>query len=430
LAGLSSRRGPSRTNRATTGQRVLRAGCEPLTILQADALGAFRRTPLVAVATASPSQPASALPHGRAVVQRVVRRIVETTRFRAKRPLVGLDIGSSELKAVQLAPAGQSYRVAGLAIEPVPPGTVIEGVVTDPAAVSAAVRRLFERAGFKAASVAVALPGKTAIVKRITLPAMTGPELDEAIRWEAEQHVPFPLADVQWHYEALDSWGSAAKTMEVLLVAARREIVEALAAVIGDAGHTPAVIDVAALALQKAHEANGATRPGATLGLLDMGAHATTVAIVVNGQPAFVRHVSMGGLAYTEALQRAFQMSFEAAEELKKKQPAEASPARAAIEAVQRPMTDTLLGEIRKTLDFFRSTTGAERIDRLVVSGGGSLLHGLTDALERRLNTPIEVLDPFRVLGTPPQHPESDHDINPRTMAVAVGLALHREDER
>jgi type IV pilus assembly protein PilM len=343
--------------------------------------------------------------------------------------MVGLDIGSSGLKAVQLTPAGQSYRVAGLAIEPVPPGAVVDGVVTDPPTVSAAVRRLFERAGIRSASVAVALPGNAAIVKRISVPAMTGGELEEAIRWEAEQHVPFPLAEVQWHYETLECPGSAARTMDVLLVAARRETILALAAVIGDAGHTPAVVDVAPLALRNAHEVNGATRPGTTLALLDIGAHTTTVAIVENGQPAFVRHVSIGGQAYTEALQYAFDMPFEAAEDLKK-QPLGSEPKRADIEAAQRATTDTLLGEIRKTLDFFRSTTGAERIDRLVVSGGGSLLEGLTDALEQRLNTPTEVLDPFRVLGTPPPHDGADHDVSSRTLGVAVGLALHREHER
>ena len=371
---------------------------------------------------------AFALPHGTAVMQRLVRRIVETTRFRAKRPLVGLDIGSSALKAVQLAPAGQSYRVAGLATESVAPGAVVDGVVTDGPAVSAAVRRLFDRGGFRAASVAVALPGKAAIVKRVTLPAMTSRELDEAIRWEAEQHVPFPLAEVHWQYEPLAPASYAAKTVDVLLVAARREIIGALAAVIGDAGHIPAVIDVGGLALQNAHDANSATRPGSTRALVDIGAHTTTVAITVNGQPAFVRYVSMGGQAYTDALQRAFELSFEAAEELKR-QPPESGPRRAAIDAVQRPTTDALLGEIRKTLEFFRSTTCTERIDRLVVSGGGSLLEGLTDVIGQRLSTPTEVLDPFRVLGTPPQHLCGDCDANPRTMAVAVGLALHREAE-
>ena len=362
-------------------------------------------------------------------MQRLLRRIVETTRFRAKRPMVGLDIGSSALKAVQLTPAGQSYRVAGLAIEPLPAGAVTDGIVTDSPAVSAAVQRLFERAGIRSASVAVALPGNAAIVKRITLPAMTGVELDEAIRWEAEQHVPFPMAEVQWHYEPLESSGSAARTIDVLLVAARRETIGALAAVIEEAGHMPAVVDVAPLALQNAHEANGAIRPGSTLALLDIGAHTTTVAIVANGQPAFVRHVSVGGQAYTEALERACEMPFEAAEDLKK-QPLRSDPRRAGIEAAQRATTDTLLSEIRKTLDFFRSTTGAERIDRLVVSGGGSLLDGLTDALGQRLNTPTEVLDPFRVLGTPPPHDGADQDVSSRTLGVAVGLALRREHER
>ena len=91
---------------------------------------------------------------------------------------------------------------------------------------------------------------------------------------------------------------------------------------------------------------------------------------------------------------------------------------------------NVLVREIRKTFEFFRSTTGTERVDRLVVSGGGSLLHGLTDALKHRFNTPVETVDPFRLLGDPPGHAGAVRDLHARTLGVAVGLALHRESRR
>jgi type IV pilus assembly protein PilM len=362
-------------------------------------------------------------------MRRLVRRILKTTRFRAKRPLVGLDIGSSRLKAVQLTRAGQSYRVAAFATEPMPAGAVVDGLVTDAKALSAAIGRLFARADVGPAHVAAALPGTAAIVKRVTLPAMTGRELDDAVGWEAEQHVPYPLTDVQWRYEPLGGATGTAKTIDVLLVAARRDSIAALAAVISDAGQTPVAIEVGALAVQHAHDASYGSRSGAALALLDIGASTTTVSIAVNGRPAFVRQIALGGEAYTEALQRAFHLSFEAAEELKRQPPDEPSR-RVEFDAVQRLTTDALLGEIRKTFDFFCSTTATDRIDSLVLTGGGSLLAGLPDALEQRLNTATTVLDPFRLLAVRPEHFAGDRHLSERTLATAMGLALHREDGR
>jgi type IV pilus assembly protein PilM len=257
---------------------------------------------------------------------------------------------------------------------------------------------------------------------------MSARELHEAIAWEAEEQIPFPLADVQWHYEPLTAPSSVAKSVDVLLVAARRDVIAAIAGVIGAAGLRTAVIDVCALALERVHRVNCAVRDPGAVALIDIGASATTVSIVVGGQLAFVRHVPFGGRAYTEALQRTFHVPFEIAEGLKKNQ--EASPDRHVLDAAQRPTTDVLLDELRKTFDFFRSTTGAERISGLVVSGGGSLLPGLTNVLGQRLNTPAEPLDPFRAITGPRSSPEPANAVDPRIFAAAVGLALHRGDAR
>ena len=121
----------------------------------------------------------------------LVSTLVKKTGFRAGGPLIGLDIGTSSIKAVQLTRAGQGYRVAAFAREPLLPGVLGDDGVRDPEGVSAAIRRLLERTGVRSANIAAALPGKSAIVKRITLPAMTSAELDAAIMWEAEQHIPF-----------------------------------------------------------------------------------------------------------------------------------------------------------------------------------------------------------------------------------------------
>src|SRR5918993_3690450 len=372
---------------------------------------------------------ASHLPYARADMRRFLSTVVEKTRFRAGGPLIGLDIGTSSIKGVQLTRAGQGYRVAAFATEPLPAGVLAEDGLIDRAGLAAAIRRLLERTGLRSAKVAAALPGKSAIVKRITLPAMTSAELDAAIGWEAEQHIPFPLSDVQLHYEALGTAGDGGRSMDVLLVAARRESVAALAAVIAAAGHTATVVDVGALALQNAYTANRLGGRGLTVALLDVGASATTVTIVVDREPAFVRHVTLGGQTYTEALQAAFDLSFDAAEQAKTRVGAGA-PDTMGIEPVLHATTGALVGEIRSTLDFFRSATGAERIDRLFLCGGGSLIAGLLDALRQRLDIVTVPFDPFRLLGGAPKEIPTGGSTAPCIAAVAVGLALRREDGR
>jgi type IV pilus assembly protein PilM len=362
------------------------------------------------------------------MMRQLGRRVTDIVRFRPKRAPIGLDIGSSALKAVQLAPVGQGWRVAAFATEPLPRGAVTVGGVVDGATVSAAIRRLLERERLAGPAVVVALPGQSAVVKRITLPAMTPRELDDAIGWEAEQHIPFPLSDVHLHYEPVGLGGRDAPTMDVLLVAARRDSIAALERVIADAGRTACVIDVGALALQNAYAANRAGGRGATVALLDIGASATTITIVVDRQPAFVRHVSFGGHACTEALQEALQLPLEAAEHIKVGGVAE-DVDRAVLESALHASIDTLVHEVQKTLEFFRSTAGGSAIDRLFVCGGGSLLAGLLDRLRQQLDIRTIPLDPFRLLGDAGVTDASGAS-DRRMAAVAVGLALRQEECR
>jgi type IV pilus assembly protein PilM len=362
------------------------------------------------------------------MVRRLGRAVREIVRFTPNRAPIGLDIGSSAIKAVQLTQSGQGLRVAAFATEPLPRGAVTAGGVADSATVSSAIRRLLERERLASPAVVVALPGQSAVVKRITLPAMTPRELDEAIGWEAEQHIPFPLSDVHLHYETVGLAGRDAPTMDVLLVAARRDSIAALARVVADAGRTACIIDVAALALQNAYAANRAGGRGATVALLDIGASATTIAIVVDRQPAFVRHVSLGGHACTEALQEALQLPLEAAERVKIR--GEAGDAnRAVVESAFHGTIDALLHEIQKTLEFFRSAAGGSAVDRLFVCGGGSLLAGLLDRLRQQLDIRTIPLDPFRLLGGAAAADAAGH-WHRRVAAVAVGLALRQEQCR
>src|SRR5262247_959765 len=243
--------------------------------------------------------------------------------FSKAKAVVGLDIGSSAVKAVELKPAGKGFRVVALASEPVPPDSIVDGAIIDGAAVADAIKRLFENKAFKSKEVAASLSGNAVIVKKISLPVMTEAELSESIYWEAEQYIPFDIQDVNLDYQILDpGTGPDSKgTMDVLLVAAKKEKIADYTGVIAQAGRTPVVVDVDAFALQNAYELNYGFEPSAVVVLLNAGASAINVNIIANQQSVFTRDISLGGNAYTEAVQRELNLPFESAELLKKGHP-------------------------------------------------------------------------------------------------------------
>ena len=352
--------------------------------------------------------------------------------FNKSRSVVGLDIGSSAVKAVELKPAGKGYRVAAFGCEAIPADSIVDGAIIDGAAVADAIRRVFESKAFKTKDVAASLSGNAVIVKKISLPLMTATELAESIYWEAEQYIPFDIQDVNLDYQILDSGkdDDAKGAMEVLLVAAKKEKIADYTGVIAQAGRTPVVVDVDAFALQNAYEINYGFEPDAVVVLLNAGASAININIVANEQSIFTRDVSLGGNAYTEAVQRELNLPFDSAELLKRGMPVDGATFEDVV-PVLRAMTENVLLEVQKTFDFFKATASTDRIDRIMLSGGASLVDGFAEALQARFGTPVEMLDPFRkiTLNAKMFSAEQRETIAP-TAAVAVGLALRRVGDR
>jgi type IV pilus assembly protein PilM len=345
---------------------------------------------------------------------------------------VGLDIGSSAVKAVELKAVGKSFKVAAFASEPVPPDSIVDGAIVDGTAVAEAIRRVFERKAFKTKDVAASLSGNAVIVKKINLPVMTETELSESIYWEAEQYIPFDIQDVNLDYQIVDpGTGADGKgTMEVLLVAAKKDKIADYTGVITQAGRTAVVVDVDAFALQNAYEANYGLEPQQVIVLLNAGASAININILSGDQSVFTRDISIGGNAYTEALQKELNLPFESAEQAKKGAPVEGvSPDD--VRAVLHAMTENVLLEIQKTFDFFKATAASDRIDRIVVSGGASRVDGFTQTLQERFGAPVETFDPFRKIAFEPQKlGVADPEGALPTAAVAVGLALRKAGDR
>jgi type IV pilus assembly protein PilM len=352
--------------------------------------------------------------------------------FRRAKALVGLDIGSSAVKAVELKPAGKGYKVIGFGSEPIPPDSIVDGAIIDGAAVADAIRRLFDGRSIRTKDVAASLSGNAVIVKKITLPVMTEAELAESIYWEAEQYIPFDIQDVNLDYQILDKGDVAAgkATMDVLLVAAKKEKIADYTGVIAQAGRNAVVVDVDAFALQNAYEVNYGIEPASVVVLLNAGASATNINILHGDQSVFTRDISIGGNAYTEALQRELNLQYEAADALKKGDHIDGASYDDA-RPVLRAVTENVMLEIQKTFDFFKATAASEKIDRIILSGGASRAEGFTEMLADRFEAPVESFDPFRKITFDPKKFQVDTpvDIAP-TVAVAVGLALRRVGDR
>jgi type IV pilus assembly protein PilM len=342
-----------------------------------------------------------------------------------KKQLVGLDIGSSTIKAVELKSTKAGYELVSFGMEPLAQDTVVDGAIMDAPQVANAISKIFDAQHIKTKSVATSVSGHSVIVKRVPLPLMSEEELYERINSEASQHIPFDILDVSLSYQLLESMDSQ---MDVLLVAVKKDKILNHTNVLAQAGKTPVVVDIDAFALQNCFEVNYEPDAGQTVALLNIGASVMNINIVRGGVPLFTRDVSVGGNQFTDALQKELDLSFDDAERLKK---GDTLPSVTDDQKQQilRSVSDILTLEIQKTFDFFRATASGESIQRIVVAGGTARVPGLVDLLREEFAMPVEELNPFRrVLINPAKHSDDQiREMAPR-LAIAVGLALRSFD--
>jgi type IV pilus assembly protein PilM len=355
-------------------------------------------------------------------------------RFGRTKPLIGIDIGSHAIKLVRLSRAGDSFQLLNLGLLPLPPDAVVDGVISDIPAVQARLQRLVTGEKIAERKVALALSGHSVIVKKIQIVQMSEEELANAMPYEAEQHIPFDVYDVNTDFQILDAHdkgSSRSGQMEVLLAAAKKGRVEELCRVAEGANLEPAVIDVDMLALMNGFELNypEATH-GQVISLIHLGASMMTVLILKNGLSLFQRDIPFGGNQYTAALQNALAVSREEAEALK----LGGRPRnqwQGDVLAALRAVTEEIVIEIQRSVEFYRASAGDEPIDTVYLSGGCAGMKGLCEILAARLKLPVERVNPFRRIDIPERLFDVDYvsEMGPMA-AVAVGLAIRQKDER
>lgn len=338
--------------------------------------------------------------------------------------LVGLDIGSSSIKAVELQKKGNSYQLMNLGFENLSADTVVDGQIMELNNVSNVITHIFEEHQIKSTRVAAGVSGHSVIVKNIVLPQMSEDELRESFSWHAEEHIPFDISEVNLDYQVTSSTSEA---LNVLLAACKSDKIANVKQAIQLAGKQPAVIDVDTFAMQNCYEINYQPKSGEIVALLNIGASTMNINIMNGSRSVFARDASVGGSQYTSLLQKELGLTFEQAEAVKRgyalPDGIEARPIQPIIETV----SDILALEIRKTMDFYRATAeeNEEAIQKILIAGGSSKLPGLPEYLAKRFEIPVELFDPFRQIQVDGRKFDPDYmrEIVPE-MAIAVGLAL------
>src|SRR6201988_943042 len=341
-----------------------------------------------------------------------------------KKNLVGLDIGSSSVKAVELAKKGSTLQLLSMGFENLQTDTIVDGQIMELNNVSDVISSIFNEHQIKTNRVAAGVSGHSVIVKNIVLPQMSQEELQESFSWHAEEHIPFDIADVNLDYELTSR---SSESLHVLMAACKSDKIANVKQAIQLAGKQPIIIDVDAFALQNCYEVNYQPRAGEVVALLNIGASTMNINILNGARSVFARDAQVGGSQYTSLSQKELGLSYEQAEAVKRGMPVpdgiEARPIQPIIETV----SDILALEVRKTMDFYRATAEEKdtSIQKIFLAGGGSKLPGLAEYLGRRFEIPVEVFDPFRQIEVDAKKfdPEYMKEIVPE-MAVAVGLAL------
>jgi type IV pilus assembly protein PilM len=350
--------------------------------------------------------------------------------------LVGIDIGTSSIKVCQMRESRKGLGLLRFGYAPLNAQTIVDGQVMDAGAVVEALQRVFHDAKIRQKECAVSVSGQSVIIRKITVPMMTQAELDEQIHWEAEQHIPFDIKDVQVDYQVLRRRPEASQ-MDLLLVAAKRDQINDYAQLARDAKLKPVVCDIDAFTVQNVFEYSRGLAPEQTVGLINVGASLCSLNIIANGVSAFTREIANGGNIITDEIQKALGVPFDQAEAYKCGGNADPNdPYRGAgmipqqVVSVIEAVTDAIAAEIQRSLDFYLATSGEGEISRIYITGGTSSLSQLAQSVERRARVPTEVWNPVERIQVEAKEVDAAMlQAHGMQLAVALGLALRHEKE-
>ena len=335
------------------------------------------------------------------------------------------------VKVAQLKETKKGFSLTHFAMAPLPPESIVDGALMNPGAIVDTVRGLVSGNRIKNKEVAVSISGHSVIIKKISLPQMTEEELAESIQWEAEQYIPFDINDVNIDVQVLNPHTEGGH-MDVLLVAAKSDMVNDYAQVVRDAGLMPLVVDVDAFCLQNMFEMAYGYVPGEVIALINIGANLININVVNSGMTSFTRDIALGGNQLTDEIQKQLNVSYEEAEAYKLGGepgvdvdtliPQE-------VERVIQQVAEQIALEVQRSLDFYSTTSAEEGISKIFIMGGTSKITTVLKVLEQRTGIPVERVNPFKNLEIDGATFSEDFLREASSMAaVAVGLGYRGAD--
>ncbi|RTG97767.1 pilus assembly protein PilM [Thermus scotoductus] len=362
--------------------------------------------------------------------------------FKPRVEALGLEIGAANLKLVELS--GNPPALRALATRPTPPGMLVEGVIAEPQALAQELKELLAEARTKKRYVVTAVPNPSVILRTLQVPKMPLKEMEEAVRWEAERYIPFPIDEVVLDFAPLDPLAEVAdgEQVEVMVGAARQEAVASLLEALRGAGLTPIILDVKPFAGLYPLEAQLSSDPEGVSVAVEIGAESTSLVLLKGDRPLAVRILTLSGKDFTEAIGKSFGLDFLTAEEVKRTYGLATIPTEdeellldfdaereryspAKIYDAIRPILVELTQEIRRSLEFFRVQLGDIQPEVGYLYGGGSRLRGLSTLLTDTLGVNFTVPDPWQGIQVDPRRFDLDKikEMGPEFL-VPVGLAL------
>jgi type IV pilus assembly protein PilM len=336
--------------------------------------------------------------------------------------VVGIDIGSHAIKVCQLKRTDKAYAVVNLGSAILPEGAVDDGTLNDPEAVGKTILELFKNLKIKKKKIGFSISGYSVIVKKVNLAVMSEEELEEHILSEAEQYIPFDIEDVYLDFQDLKTNDDDLERTDVMLVAAKKEIVDDYLEMLEDLNLKPVIVDVDGFALENTYEYN--YPKDENVALVDIGASKMNINIISNGISVVARDIVVGSRQLTEQIQATFDIEFEEAEALKLGHiPAEDKQEEIA-EIFSSTCTQWVL-EIKKAIDLYHANHTDAPLSRLVLSGGGSKVSGLIDFLANETGLPVELFNPFGNMTVNSKKIDPDYlkSVGPE-MAIATGIAI------
>jgi len=337
--------------------------------------------------------------------------------------VLGIDIGSSSIKVVELEEIGTKYQLKNIGEVPIAQGLIVGKSIEDSEAVSTTLSGLLDDMGVESDDAAVSISGDPVLIKRVSLPGMSSAELKKSIKWEMEQLSSGGVLEFNYDYQVIRTPNSHDK-IDVLIVAVNRNVTREYLSILSNVGLNPVVIDLDVFSLENMYQVNYPDAQG-LLALVNIGASVTNILIIHNGEAVFARDLPIGGGLYSDTIMSDMDLTYDQAEEVKHTQRAGLTDQRIVI--LSNSFINSISKEIKLTIDYFSAAHSDENVKRIMIGGGTANVPGLKEYLSEITQCYVGILNPFRNIGFSEENfdPEYIKDISPK-MSIATGLALNK----